>query len=208
VATITSLEPEPRGGGVRLRLDGQPFATLGAGDVVTLRLAVGREVSSSLLERLEQRAEVHAARGVALRMLAARALPASEITRRLLRRGHPRRAAEQAVAALEAEGLIDDAEFARHYARTRARNRLGAGRLVSDIRRLGVEERLARGAVSDVFATEGVDEHAMLREAARRKAKSLAGLDRDRRVRRLRSFLLRRGFPLSEVRVVVRELAG
>jgi regulatory protein len=128
------------------------------------------------------------------------------LVRRLLRRGHSKAAAESALAELEAGGLLDDAEFARHYARTRARRRrLGAARLVADLRRLGVEERVAAGAVAEALAADGVDTASLAREAAQRKLRSLTGLAPRERARRLRAYLLRRGFAASEVSAVVKE---
>lgn len=206
--TVTGLDPEPRGGGVRVRLDGQPFATVAVADVADLALAVGRELSEAHCRELERRSEIYAARSAALRMLAVRALPRRELTRRLHSKGHTRPAVEAAVTALLAAGLVNDAEFARHHVRTHARRRLGSRRLVADLRRLGVDEREAEAAVCEVLDGEGVDSATQLREAAQRKLKSLAGLDRAVRARRLRAFLLRRGFGIPEVRAVVAELGG
>ncbi len=203
--TVTALELEASNGGVRVRIDGQPFATVATHDVAELGLAPGRTITDAQAQELSRRADVHAARAVGLRLLSGRALPTREVSRRLLRRGLPRVAVETAVAELAASGLLDDAEFARHYARTRARRRLGAGRLLSDLKRLGVEDRLAQAAVTEALEVEGVDQRELLREAAARKLKSLSGLDRDKRMRRLRAYLLRRGFSSSEVRDVLRD---
>jgi regulatory protein len=203
--TVTGLEPEPRVGGVRVRVDGRPFATLAPDDASRLGLAVGQRLTEAQREAIAQRAELFSARAVALRMLGARPLPARELERRLRRRGFASGAAASAVAALVTAGLVNDAEFARHYVRTRVRRRLGAVRLVADLGRLGVDEREAEAAVREVLDVEGVDQHALLREAARRKLASLAGVDRERRVRRLRAYLLRRGFARADVRAVVKE---
>ncbi len=204
--TVTGLEAQARSGGVRIRVDNRPFVTVAAGDVAELRVAEGRTLAPATARELERRAEVHAARTVALAALSAQALPRWELTRRLLRKGHGREAVEAALAGLDEVGLLDDAEFARHHARTRARRGLGRSRIVADLRRLGVDGRVADSAVREALEAEGVDQGALLAETARKKLRSLAGLDRDKRVRRLRSYLLRRGFPLAEVREVMRRL--
>lgn len=207
---VTALEPEPAGSGIRVEVDGGPFATVSAGDVRELRLAAGEALDDGRLSSLVARAEVFSARTVALRILAARALPSREVARRLVRKGHTREAAEAAVRALVEAGLIDDAEFARHYARTRARGgRYGPGRLVGDLRRLGLAERDAETAVREALADDGVDPPALLREAAAHKMRALAGLDPATKRRRLKAYLLRRGFAVSDVIEVVKEaLAG
>jgi len=198
---VTALEPDSRGaGGVRVRVDGGPFATVGAPDVAALGLRAGRELTPALARELERLAEAFAARSVALRVLGYRALPGREIVRRLMRKGHARPVAESVVAALETEGLVDDAEFARHFARTRAwRRRLGPARLEADLRRLGVDEHVAKQAVAETLALEGIEPRELLREAAVRKLKGLRGLDPGARRRRLRVHLRRRGFSVAEI---------
>lgn len=207
---ITALERDPRGnGGVRVQVDGGPFATVSTQDVAALDLEVGRELDPAAASSIERRAELHAARAVALRMLDYRALPAREITRRLTRKGHSRPVAEAVVAGLEAAGLVNDAEFARHFTLTRAtRRRYGPSRLEADLRRLGVEDRVASAAVRETLEREAIEPSALLREAAERKLKVLAGLDAAVQRRRLRAYLLRRGFAVGEIVPVIDALVA
>lgn len=206
MATVTGLEPEPRSGGVRVRVDGAPFATVGLQDAADLGLTEERELDEQGVAALSARAEVFGARTVALRMLAARAFPTMELTRRLQRKGHAKEAVAAAVRSLADTGLLDDAEFARHYARTRVRQkRVGPARLVANLRQLGVEERTARLAVDEALAADGVDTGTLVREAAERKLRTMEDLAPADRGRRLRSWLLRRGFAAGDVIAVVKE---
>lgn len=207
---ITALDLDPRGtGGVRVQVDGGPFATVSTQDIATLGLKVGRELDPAAGSCIERRAEVFAARAVALRMLGYRALPAREIMRRLTRKGHARPVAEAVVSALEADGLVNDAEFARHFTLTRAtRRRYGPSRLEADLRRLGVDEHVASAAVRETLEREAIEPSALLREAAERKLKALAGLDAAVQRRRLRAYLLRRGFAVGEMIPVIEALVG
>jgi regulatory protein len=211
VPAVTALLPDPRGsGGFTVYLDGASFALVAAADVRELGLAVGASLAPDQLQRAERRAEVFAARSGALRILAYRALPSVEIERRLVRKGYAPAAAGEAVSALVAARLIDDEEFARHYARTRARRfRYGPGRLARDLRRLGIGEQDAARAIRAAFEEEGVDAAGLLREAAARKLQTLRGLDPGVRRRRLKTYLLRRGFAAADVVEVVKAaLAG
>ena len=206
---VTALEKEPRGGGIRVQVDGGPFATVSPADVVALGLRAGVALDDALAATLERRAESFAARTVALRMLGYRALPGREIARRLARKGHARDVADGVVEALRAEGLVNDAEFARHYTRTRAAaKRLGPARLQADLRRLGVDEQVAAEAVRETLEREHIEPGRLLREAAARKVREMAGLDRAAQRRRLKAFLLRRGFPSGEIVAVLRETLG
>ena len=206
---VTALEKEPRGGGIRVQVDGGPFATVSPADVAELGLRAGAALDDALAASLERRAESFAARTVALRMLGYRALPGREIARRLTRKGHARDVADGVVEALRAEGLVNDAEFARHYTRTRAAaKRLGPARLQADLRRLGVDEQVAAEAVRETLEREHIEPGRLLREAAARKVREMAGLDRAAQRRRLKAFLLRRGFPSGEIVAVLRETLG
>ena len=203
---VTAILPDPRGsGGFTVFLDGASFALVSAGDVHALGLAVGAALVPEAVARLEQRAEVFAARLGALRILAFRALPSTEIQRRLVRKGFVPATAGEAVASLVAAGLINDAEFARHFARTRAKRfRYGPARLARDLRRLGIGQEEADRAVREALASEGVDTGELLREAAARKLRSLGDVDPQVRRRRLKTYLLRRGFAAADVVQVVR----
>lgn len=198
---VTALESDPRGaGGVRVQVDGGPFATVGVKDIAALGLRVGTALDEAAAAALERCAEAYAARTVALRMLGYRALPAREIVRRLARKGHDRRIADEVVDALRGDGLVDDAEFARHFTRTRAaRKRLGPARIEADLRRLGVDEKVAAEAVRETLARERIDPAQILREAAAHKLRELTDLDPTVRRRRLRAYLQRRGFPPGEI---------
>jgi len=207
VALLTGLEAESRSGGVRVQVDARPLATVSARDVVELGLAAGVELDAAALAELVRRAEAFGARVVALKILAARAIPSGEMLRRLVRKGHPRPAAEVAVRELVDSGLVDDDEIARHYVRTRVRQkRVGPGRLAADLRRMGIGEKEAAAAVAEALESEGVDAQSVLRAAAERKLRSLAGVEPKIARRRLTAHLRRRGFTASEVRTVVREL--
>jgi regulatory protein len=211
VPAVTALLSDPRGsGGFTVWLDGASFALVAAADVRELGLVVGAALEPAQLERVERRAEVFAARAAALRILAYRALPSVEIGRRLVRKGHAAPAAREAVGALVAAGLINDEEFARHYIRTRARRfRYGPARLARDLRRLGIGEREAELAVRAGFEEEGVEAVGLLKEAAEKKLQTLRGLDPLVRRRRLKTYLLRRGFAAADVVEVVKAaLAG
>ena len=208
---VTAVLPDPRGsGGFAIHLDGAAVALVSVADVHELGLAVGAALGPEAVARLEQRAEVFAARLGALRILAFRALPSTEIRRRLVRKGFVPAAAGEAVAALVAAGLIDDAEFSRHFVRTRARRfRYGPARLARDLRRLGIGQEESERAVQEALASEGVDTGELLREAAARKLRSLGDVDPQVRRRRLKTYLLRRGFAAADVVQVVRAaLAG
>jgi regulatory protein len=208
MSRVTDLAPnDKRAGQVDLIVDGKRFATLSAESVRALRLEVGTTVDDQLAAAIEREAQALHAMQRALNMIAFRARSVRELRRGLLQKGEPADAVERAVERLIASGLLDDAEYARQLARSKLVSRgFSRRRLQEELFRRGVEREIAHGAIEEVMADESVDESAMVEELARKKLRTLAGLDAATRRRRLYSFLARRGYSPDDVRAVTEKL--
>jgi len=205
---LTRLAPDPRRPEYRLvEVDRGRFASLPADALAGLDLIIGREINPLVLERLQELADIEAAHRAGLRALARRAHARHDLRRRLLQKQHPPHAVDEALARLEATGLLDDARFAIDYAAAKARRGRGPARLIGDLLAQGVERRVAENAVRTSLAAEGVDPVEAVRALAEKRARQLAGLPPAVRKRRLVAFLMRRGFSGAEVREVVEGLA-
>jgi len=205
---LTGLAPDPHRPEYRLvEVDRGRFASLPADALAGLDLIIGREINPLVLERLQELADIEAAHRAGLRALARRAHARHDLRRRLLQKQHPPHAVDEALARLEATGLLDDARFAIDYAAAKARRGRGPARLIGDLLAQGVERRVAENAVRTSLAAEGVDPAEAVRALAEKRARQLAGLPQPVRKRRLVAFLMRRGFSGAEVREVVEGLA-
>ena len=144
---------------------------------------------------------------LALRLLEFRARTVAEVRRRLIQKGAPHADVEAVVARLCEQRLLDDANFARQFARARVQ---GAGasrrRIVLELKRKGVAPSVADEAVDSLEALEGIDPAASIHRVALKKWKSLAALDEFTRKRRLYAFLARRGFNPDEIRSALERL--
>jgi len=136
-----------------------------------------------------------------------RARSVTELRRQLLRKGEPPADVEAALDRLQQQKYLDDADFARQFARTKL---LAAGssrrRIVQELARRGVARELADQALDDVRDSDGVDPEAAVRRVAEKKWKTLARLDDFTRRRRLYAFLARRGFDADEIKAVMNTL--
>ena len=205
---LTGLAPDPHRPEYRLvEVDRGRFASLPADALAGLDLIIGREINPLVLERLQELADIEAAHRAGLRALARRAHARHDLRRRLLQKQHPPHAVDEALARLEATGLLDDARFAIDYAAAKARRGRGPARLIGDLLAQGVERRVAENGVRTSLAAEGVDPAEAVRALAEKRARQLAGLPPAVRKRRLVAFLMRRGFSGAEVREVVEGLA-
>src|SRR3954469_2829440 len=110
----------------------------------------------------------------ALDMLEARARGVAELRRLLLKKGEPEADVDAAIERLRANGVLDDANFARQLTRFKA---LGAGlsrrRIQQELSKRGVSREISSEAIRDVFDEEGVDEEASIERVARKKLRML-----------------------------------
>jgi len=199
--TITAITPTPRHPGrFELLVDGKSFATLSLDAIERLQLAVGRSVAG-LEERIATEVAQLKVYDRALNMLAFRARASAELARALVRKGEVKEHVDRAVDRLREQGLLDDARFAESLTRSKV---LGAKqsrrRVQQDLARKGVDRAVSDAAIDTVFEEEGVDQSAVVEEAARKKLRSLVKLEPVVRRRRLYAFLARRGYDADDIR--------
>jgi regulatory protein len=175
-------------------------------DALPLRLTLGVELSAPMLARLQELADVEAACRAALHALATRGRARRDLRRRLIQRQHPPQAVDEALARLDAQGLLDDRRFALEYAARHAAGGRGPARLLADLLSQGVDRAVADAAIGEALAEEGMDPDRTLHAVAARRASQLAALDPAVRKRRLLAYLARRGYSGVEVKEVVEEL--
>jgi regulatory protein len=141
----------------------------------------------------------------ALDMLEARARASAELRRLLIGKGEPEADVDAAIERLRNAGLLDDANFARQFTRSKA---LGPGlsrrRLQQELTKRGVSRELSSSAIESVFVEEGVDEAATIERVARKKLRTLSSLDHTVQHRRLYAFLARRGYGSDDIARVIR----
>jgi regulatory protein len=201
MSVITAITPVPRHTGrYELVVDGRGFATLSLDAIERLNLVVGGSV-----EGREERIAAEAAQlkvyDRALNVLAFRARSSAELARSLVRKGEPKEHVDRAVARLQEQGLLDDGAFAQSFTRAKV---LGAQqskrRVQQDLARMGVARAVTDAAIATVFEEEGIDQRAVVEQAARKKLRSLGKLEPVVRRRRLYAFLARRGYDGEDIR--------
>lgn len=178
MACVTALRKRTRGR-IDIELDGVPWRALPGDVVVRLGLAVGEELDRTRLRELRRELRRSEALEQATRALRYRDLSSHRLRERLERRGAAPFARDQAVATLEAIGLVDDIRVARTRAENLAARGLGDAAIRFDLDRQGVPRELAE----DVLAE--------LEPEAERAQRLVAVHGRGPRTARL---LLRRGF--------------
>jgi regulatory protein len=206
---LTGLAPDPRQPDHRLvEVDRGRLASLPEQALAALKLAVGQPLEPAVLAQLRELAQRESTAQAALRALARRSYAGVDLRRRLVRQRHPVPFVDAALERLAARGLIDDQRHAEQYVAVHAARGHGPARLLNDLRLQGVERRTAEQAVQQALVQEGIDPAAVARAVAVKRARQLGGLPKPIRRRRLRAFLVRRGFTGPQVSELVTELCG
>jgi regulatory protein len=201
---ITAIVPHPRRAGrVDIAVDGKSVGAVLLDAVGRLGLRVGADFEP-LRSAFEAEAGLLATWDRASGLLAARARSRAELRRLLLRKGEPAARVDVVLDRLERAGYLDDADFARQFARGKmVGSGVSARRVQAELARRGVAREIADAAVAEVLAEEEIDETEAVERLARKKLKSLAKYDEPTRRRRLYGFLARRGFEADDIRSVL-----
>lgn len=143
----------------------------------------------------------------ALNALTSRARSAKELERWLANKKQAREYIAPTIEKLTELGFLNDAEFAKQFARSRAVGRgMSKRRIQAELARRGVSRDLADIALAEVIDEEQIDESAQIQAIADKKMRSLAKLAPDVQRRRLYGFLARKGYSSDLVMSTVRDL--
>ncbi|MCV7178826.1 recombination regulator RecX [Mycolicibacterium sphagni] len=143
------------------------------------------------------------AHALCLRLLTARSRTRSELAGQLAKRGYPDDVAATVLNRLAAVGLVDDADFAEQWVRSR-RARAGKGKraLAAELRTKGVDDELIAAALDGIDAgAERLRAEQLVEQKLRREA--LTDADDTKVMRRLVGMLARRGYNQSMAVAVV-----
>jgi regulatory protein len=146
--------------------------------------------------QLETEAEMY---DVALRALMRRAHSVHEMKKKLERRSDNKLLVQVVMARLKENGLIDDARYAKQFARQRTESRKqGKFRVARDLRARGVPDRHIEAALEET--AKSTDESAVVRQRIERKLRSYRGEIDEKKMASIYGSLLRAGFSADVVR--------
>lgn len=157
---------------------------------------------STSADQSEKREEQ--ARSLCLRLLTVRARTRSELEGQLAKRGFPDDVGAHVLDRLASTGLIDDADFAEQWVRSRHAN-AGKGKraLAAELRTKGVDDDIIAAALQDIDAdAERTRAEELVQSKLRRE--TLADGDDLKVMRRLVGMLARRGYGQTLAADVVR----
>ncbi|MEU8637313.1 regulatory protein RecX [Amycolatopsis sp. NPDC051758] len=136
-------------------------------------------------------------------LLAVRARTQEELRQALHRKGFDEETSETLLGKLDRAGLVNDAEFAELWVKSRHETQgLSRTALLAELRRKGVDDEVAAQAAGEV---DRESEEQMARELVRKRLGSLGNVDEQTALRRLLGFLARKGYPQGLAYTVIKE---
>lgn len=194
---ITAVEPRRRAMSA-LYIDGEFVMNLDTQTLIENRFDVGREIDDDDLHRIIILSNEKRAKEKALWLISYRDHSKKELTEKI-KRTSDEQSAEKAVERMEELGLVNDAEFAKRYARKLIFSKHMSKTAASfELSRKGIDRELCEEILNDI----DVDERQQIREVIDKKYKNIS----DEKIRR-RAFsaLQRLGYGFGDIRAVFEE---
>lgn len=143
------------------------------------------------------------ARKILLDQLTGQARSRKELADKLASRNVPGDIAARLLDRFQEVGLVNDEAFARSWIASRQPGKgLARRALAQELRRKGVDDDVARGALDEI---DPDDEREAGRRLVRKKLRSMSRLDEQAKVRRLVGMLARKGYAPGMAFAIVRE---
>ncbi len=185
-------------------IDGEFALGIDADLAVQYGLEEGQEISAGKLDCLRAVESERRSQEIALRYI--RHAPRSEhdVRMRLQRSGADASVVDRVISSIRDMGYLDDRTFARDYVSNRVRHKgFGPIRLRHELLRHGVPQRWIEEALTECSAPDALIHTA--RALAEKRWPRLSGPAAKRR-RKMREFLVRRGYSSDIAHRVIREL--
>ncbi|MDF2835316.1 MAG: regulatory protein RecX [Paenibacillus sp.] len=181
----------------------EPFLTVHEDILIRYRLMKDGEMTKEQVNEIRDEDCRYQAYILAVAYLGAKPRTSKQIQQYLTRKELEAPHIEYAIERLESEKLVDDEQYARHFAESRLRSGT-KGRLMirQELQQRGVSKQAASEALSELDRGSELESAIAL---AHKKARSLNG-DAAKRRTKLIGFLMRRGFPGDIVREAVKSV--
>lgn len=202
---ITSIERQAKNKKrLSVFVDGEYSFSLNEEDYMKLGLYENRRITADEIRRIKNLVNFNSAKSDAIRFVSLKIRSGKEVGEKLKRMGYEQDTADRVVDELKGMGYIDDRLYALKYINDRRKLKPQSKRMLKyDLARRGIGEEI----IDDVLSEIDMDEES----EAYRIAKSRYGrydIRKDDVRRKVRMFLLRRGYGEGTIRAALKRLAG
>ncbi|MCX6806965.1 MAG: RecX family transcriptional regulator [Candidatus Berkelbacteria bacterium] len=202
MSKITKIEPQKKRHRFNIFVDDKFAVGVFEEVIIALGLKENEEIDLRKIKKLEKTEEEIRAYNNALRLLSYRQRSEKEMAGRLKRK-FPEKLVRKTVSRLKKEKLLNEAEFARAWVRSRMTLRPKGKRLIFyELRCKGIPEELIKKTLKKEYNEN--KELELARKLTQKKKQSLKNLLPRERRQKLIGFLQRRGFSWDTIKVVIK----
>jgi regulatory protein len=167
-------------------------------------LAENKEIDEKEIEEILFEEKKVLAKEIALNFLSYRPRTEKELIKKLKSKGFEEEILEETVRNLKRLNLIDDYEYAKNFVNERLRlSPRGENLLRQELWKKGIEKETIDEVLKEVF--ESKNEEEIAQKVLEKAKKKYRNLDKEVAQRRIKGFLLRRGFSFETVNELVKD---
>jgi len=186
-------------------LDGKFFCGISEGILNKYQLKQGMEIDEDKLKALLYEEEASKAKNYVYMLLARRMYTNNEIDKKLSEQGYSEEIIQYVISTMEKFGYLNDKVFAEEWVQSRTQIKpKGKIALRRELQQKGVQESVIEETLDQEI--DESKESDMALEIARRKIRSYSNDDPIAARRKLRGFLLRRGFGFEIVKYATEQV--
>jgi len=183
-------------------MDGEFAFGLHQNVLIKCGIAKGDELTQAQIDSIINLEENHAAKEKAMRLLAVRARSKKELRDRLKQTRFSSDTIDQILIELERIGLLNDAEFAKMFARSKMITKpMGKFLLVQEMKQKGLSEQNINEALDQAYLEKSESQIAF--ELASKRKQRYVDLEELKAKKRVSDFLVRRGFSWDIVKSIL-----
>ena len=195
--TVDKMSPAKRGGAILLHLSDGSVTRLSPSAVVELGITAGCEIGEEMRSEIDALRISEQTRRSAVNIISVTSVSASELKKRLLRKGYPEGECEAAVGWLCDLGVLDDAVFAERLAAKYAEAGVSLRAAAEKMREKGLPREQIEAALAEYPAPDAALDR-LVEKALRGRAP-----DREGQAKLIAS-LARKGFRYEDIRAALR----
>ena len=184
----------------RIFLDGESAFTVYKGELSRYHLEEGAVLPPEVYEELVNGVLKKRATLRAMHILERTDKTEAQLRKKLEESEYPKEAVESAIAYVTSDGYLDDRRYAKHYIEWKKQGK-GKARLKMELAQKGISREIIEEVLE---STDFGETREMIRQIILKKRKTNIPMN-EKEKQRLYGFLMRKGFPSSDILAVMRE---
>lgn len=184
----------------RIFLDGESAFTVYKGELSRYHLEEGAVLPPEVYEELVNGVLKKRATLRAMHILERTDKTEAQLRKKLEESEYPKEAVESAIAYVTSYGYLDDRRYAKHYIEWKKQGK-GKARLKMELAQKGISREIIEEVLE---STDFGETREMIRQIILKKRKTNIPMN-EKEKQRLYGFLMRKGFPSSDILAVMRE---